>query len=196
MGSATDHSHAQAAFPAESQDYVNTSSQGESSPRPPLVHTQLNRVICGWRDRYEDPLKQTEEIKSRLDRNIEISEDVRERLSRLEGLFVQQQQQQQQRQRQQQAPSSHFIPLQFPPEQPVCIPGPSRHQQPYERSDLRRASIREEDVEAPPGLKGRITEGSFFGTSAMATVEQPGLLDHGDQVRRMWLSTRLLVWPW
>jgi len=40
----------------------------------------------------------------------------------------------------------------------------------------------EDGVGRATGLKGRITEGSYFGISAMATVEQPGLLDHGDHV--------------
>jgi hypothetical protein len=112
---------------------------------------------------YEDPLKQTDEIKSKLDQNLEISTDVQARLARLEHLLATSQS------RARSPPRNQAQQLDISP----------RLHNPYQGYD----SQFETETEPGPGLKGRITQGSYFGTSAMATVEQPGPLDPGDHVR-------------
>jgi hypothetical protein len=112
---------------------------------------------------YEDPLKQTDEIKSKLDQNLEISADVQARLARLEHLLATSQ-------------SRARSPPRNQAQQLDTFP---RLDNPHRRYD----SQYETETEPGPGLKGRITQGSYFGTSAMATVEQPGPLDPGDHVR-------------
>lgn len=109
---------------------------------------------------YEDPLKQTDEIKSKLDQNLEISADVQARLARLEHLLA----------------TSQSRARSPPRKQAQQLDTSPRLQNPDQRYD-------EMETEPGPGLKGRITQGSYFGTSAMATVEQPGPLDPGDHVR-------------
>jgi hypothetical protein len=108
-------------------------------------------------------LKQTDEIKSKLDQNLEITTDVQVRLARLEHLLA----------------NSQTRARSPPRKQAQQLDTFPRLHNPYQRYD----SQFETEAEAGPGLKGRITQGSYFGTSAMATVEQPGPLDPGDHVR-------------
>jgi hypothetical protein len=107
---------------------------------------------------YEDPLKQTDEIKAKLDQNLEVSTDVQTRLARLEDLLT----------------------ISQPRSPPLHRPPFSQQHNAYRPFDH---DVDGQEKDSGPGLKGRITQGSYFGTSAMATVEQPGPLDHGDDVR-------------
>lgn len=112
---------------------------------------------------YEDPLKQTDEIKSKLDQNLEVSTDIQARLARLEHLLA----------------TSQSRARSPPRKQAQQLDTSPRLHNPYQRYEFHF----ETETEPGPGLKGRITQGSYFGTSAMATVEQPGPLDPGDHVR-------------
>lgn len=108
-------------------------------------------------------MKQTDEIKSKLDQNLEISTDVQVRLARLERLLA----------------TSQSRARSPPRNQAQQLDTSPRLHNPYQGYDSQYAT----ETEQGPGLKGRITQGSYFGTSAMATVEQPGPLDPGDHVR-------------